>query len=197
MTHIILATASELRKKLFRTLGLEFNAQASDVEEYFDGRPEGPEELVQHLAKLKAEAVASKHSTGIIIGFDSVGYFNGEIMEKPKDREEAYERLKRLSGNSHEFYTGIHMINLDNERNLTDKVRTEVWLRSLEDKEITMYLDQDKNFTKYALGYDPIENYSATFIKNLKGSYNNITRGFPVEKMMEMLFDIGYEPTIK
>ena len=193
MVHIILATSSQPRKKLFRTLGLEFSMQASGVDEYFDERPSNPKELVQHLAKLKAESVALNNSNGIVIGFDSVGYFNGKIMEKPISREEAYGRLKKLSGNMHEFYTGIYMINLDNKKTLIDSVKTEVRIRCLKDKEIRKYLEQDFNITKYALGYDPLVNYSSTFIKDINGSCNNITRGLPVERIMEMLFEIGYE----
>jgi len=52
-------------------LGIDFEAEGSQVDEHFDGRPENPEELVMHLAKLKAEAVAKNHTDGIVIGFDS------------------------------------------------------------------------------------------------------------------------------
>jgi len=55
-------------------LDIDFIAEGSEVDEYFEGRPSSPDELVLHLARLKMEAVAKKHSTGIIIGFDSVGF---------------------------------------------------------------------------------------------------------------------------
>ena len=75
-----------------------------------------PEELVAELARLKAEAVAKGKDNGIVIGFDSVGLFNDTVFEKPKSKEDACQRLKDLSGNSHEFFTGIHIINLENGR---------------------------------------------------------------------------------
>lgn len=95
---IILATTSPYRKAAVEMLEIPFEAIGSDVEEYFDGRPESAAELVQHLAKLKAKAVAAKCSEGIIIGFDSVGWFNGEVLEKPKSRDEMFDRLKAMSG---------------------------------------------------------------------------------------------------
>ena len=110
---IILATSSPHRKRTFKTLGINFIAEGSNVDEYRTDRPTNPRELVQCLARLKAEAVAERHSEGIVDGFDSVAYFREEIFEKPKSREEAYERLKRLSRKQHDFYTGVHIINLE------------------------------------------------------------------------------------
>jgi septum formation protein len=101
MTKLILATTSKYRLDSFRFLDLDFISQGSNVDEYFEGRPNSPEELVRHLSKLKAESVAKTHNTGIVIGFDTVGCINGKILEKPKSRNEAFERLKSLSGNKH------------------------------------------------------------------------------------------------
>lgn len=193
MTHLILATTSPHRKRLFSTLGLDFVCEGSNVDEYNDDRPQNPKDLVQYLARLKAEAVAKNHSSGIVVGFDSVAYFEGEILEKPRSRQEDFERLRRLSGNSHNFYTGIHMINLDTGKVLRDVVETTAFFREISDEEIDKYLDQDSMFNTYALGYAPPEHYSATFIKRLEGSPHNIFWGLPVERIMPMLLQIGYK----
>nr|MBA4405349.1 septum formation protein Maf [Nanoarchaeum sp.] len=189
---IILATTSSYRQEAFKSLNLDFTSEGSDVEEYFDGRPESPEDLVKELSKLKAEAVREKHTQGIVIGFDSVGYFKEEVLEKPKSRKEAYDRLKALSGNNHQFYTGIFMINLGSGKTLSRAVKTEVHMRALGDKEINKYLDEDLNFRTYALGYDPLGNYSSSFVKRIEGSYNNLIRGIPLEEIVEMLHEIGF-----
>jgi len=193
MTKIILATASPYRQKAFRSLDLDFIAQTSDVDESFDGRPNSPEKLVLHLAKLKAEAVAKHHDSGIIIGFDSVGWFNKQILEKPKSREKAFERLKSLSGNNHQFYTGIHIINIESGKVIFKAVITDVEIRNLLDSEINKYLDQDSKFNTYALGYDPLDHYSSTFVRKINGSYNNLIRGIPLETIVEMLPGVGYK----
>jgi septum formation protein len=193
MPQIILATSSPYRQEAFRFLGLDFVAQGSEVDEYFDGRPDSPGDLVQHLAKLKAESVAKKFDAGIVVGFDSVGWFNGQILEKPKSREEALQRLKSLSGNTHQFYTGIYMINLETGKNISNLVATNAEVRKLTDDDINKYLDQDPKYNTYALGYDPLGHYSSTFVRKIDGSYNNLTRGIPLEAIVEMLFDIGYK----
>jgi len=193
MTKIILATSSPYRQEAFRFLGLDFIAQSSDADEDFDGRPDSPEKLVLCLSKMKAEVVAKKYDSGIVIGFDSVGWFNGQVLEKPKSREEAFKRLKSLSGNTHQFYTGIYMINLESKKEISKSAITDVEVRNLLDYEINKYLDQDSRFNTYAIGYDLLGHYSSTFVKRIKGSYNNLIRGMPLEMIVEMLFDIGYK----
>lgn len=190
---IILATTSPYRKAAFEMLGIPFEAIGSDVEEYFDGRPNHPDELVAHLAKLKAEAVAAKCSEGIVIGFDSVGWFDGNVLEKPKSREEIFDRLKAMSGQGYLFFTGIHLIDLEGNKTLSRSVHTVLTLRDLSDNEINRYLDQDPNPGTHAHGYDPLFTYGSTFIKHLSGSYNNALRGIPLEVIVEMLKEVGYQ----
>ncbi|MDD5133437.1 MAG: Maf family protein [Candidatus Nanoarchaeia archaeon] len=193
MTKIILATTSIYRKKAFRVLGLEFIAKGSDINEYFEDRPNTPKELVLYLSKLKADAVSKNYSEGIIVGFDSVGWFKGQILEKPKSRQEAFQRLKSLSRDSFQFYTGIYMKNLETKQYLRKAVVTKVNTRNLTNSEINKYLDQDEKFNTYALGFDPLGHYSSTFISKIEGSYNNILKGIPLEMIVEMLPLVGYK----
>ncbi|MBT5023520.1 Maf family protein [Candidatus Woesearchaeota archaeon] len=187
MTQLILATTSRHRQKAFRALGLDFIARGSDVEEYFGGRPNSPEELVSHLAKLKAQSVAKHYDAGIVIGFDSVGWFDNKILEKPKLKQEAFERLTTLSGNYHQFYTGVYMKNIETGKENSQVSITSVEMRNLADIEIKYYLEQDPNFNTYALGYDPLGHYSTTFVKRIQGSYNNFLKGIPLEIIVEMI----------
>ncbi len=193
MVKIILATASKPRREAFDFLDIDYIAEASNIDEYFEGRPDNPEELTQALARMKAEAVAKNHKESIVIGFDSVGYFEGEILEKPKNREEAFERLKRLSGKKYDFITGIHVINLSAGKTLTRVVKTETFIRELNDNEINKYLDQDSNYIHYAHGYDPLGFYSASFVEKINGSPNNVLRGIPLEVIIDMIKEVGYE----
>ncbi len=190
---IILATSSPYRQETFKRLGLDFIAESSNVDEYGAERPGKPEELVKYLSKLKAEAVAKNHSKGIIIGFDSVGYFQGKILEKPKNKKEAINRLKFLSNNKYSFYTGIYMLNLVENKHISDFVKTEVLMRNINKQEINKYLEQDSKYNTYALGYDPLGHYSSTFIKEVNGSWSSLLQGIPLAKIMEMLFEIGYK----
>jgi septum formation protein len=192
MEKIILATKSSYRQEAFRFLGLDFISEGSQVQEHSSSRPSDPADLVQYLAKLKAEAVAKNHSSGIVLGFDSVGWFQGRILEKPKSKEEGFARLKTLSGQEHEFYTGVYLINTAKQKTAARVVKTQISMRELNDSEIEKYLEQDPNFNTYALGYDPLGHYSSTFARQIEGSYNNFLRGIPLEIIPEMLSLVGY-----
>lgn len=182
---LVLATTSIPRKKAFNELEISYEAIESNIKEDFEGRPARPNELVLILSKLKAEAVAKKRPNSIVIGFDSVGYFDGDILEKPKSKQEAYERLQNLSGNSYEFFTGIHL--MDGGYTESKVVKTEVLMRELDKREIIKYLKQDENFKRYSLGFDPLNTFGTTFIKEIKGSYNNILKGIPLEEIVGMI----------
>jgi len=189
MLKIILATTSPYRKETFGYLGIPFESKGSNVDESQLERND-PEELVKKLSRLKAEAVAKNYSDAIIIGMDSVAYFNGQIIEKPRSREEDFQRLKALSGNNHQFYTGIYMINTVSDKTLSNIVKTDVFMREISEEEINKYLNEDPHFNTYALGYDPVKHYSASFVKKIEGSYYNLLGGIPLETIIEMLSEI-------
>lgn len=188
---IILATSSRYRRQAFGFLGVDFEVEDSGVGEQFKGRPSDSRELVRRLAKLKAEAVAKKYKSGIVVGFDSVGFFQGKILEKPKSRKEALARLKALSGKRHQFITGVYMININNNQRLEEVSITDVWLRKLSDEEINRYLDEGEKYKTFSAGFNPLEQYSATFVKKIEGSYNNFLRGVPLEAIVGMLRKLG------
>jgi len=190
MPKIILATTSPYRREAFSFLGIDFETEGSKIDESQIDRS-NPEKLVKQLSKLKAEAVAKNHPEAIVIGMDSVGYFNGKIFEKPKSKEEAFERLKNLSGNNHQLYTGIHVINTTLNKAVSEIIKTEVFMRKLSDIEINKYLEEDPNYNTYALGYDPLGHSSSAFIRRIEGSYNNLLRGIPLEAIPGMLSEVG------
>ncbi len=189
---IILATASPYRKEIFKFLGIPFEAEGSNVDESQLER-NNPKELVKELSRLKAEAVAKNHLDAIVIGFDSVGFFNGNILEKPKSKEEGFERLRALSGKRYQFCTGIHIINTVSEKRFSEIVITDVFMREVSEEEINKYLEKDPNFNTYALGYDPVKHISASFVKRIEGSYYNLLGGIPLETIVEMLKEMEYK----
>jgi len=191
MKKIILATTSPYRRIAFRSLGVDFQAEGSNVGESKIERDD-PEELVRVLSKMKAMAVAENNRDSIVIGMDSIGFFNGQILEKPKSREEAFQRLKSLSGNNYQFCTGIFMIDTASKREISRVVKTKVFVRELSEAEINKYLNEDSCFNTHALGYNPLEYFSSTFNERIEGSYNNAIRGIPLEEVVKMLHEIGY-----
>ena len=191
-TMIILATSSPYRIAKFKNLGIPFESRASDIDEKFIGRPKDPKKLVLMLSKMKAENVAKRYNSGIIIGFDTVAFFNGEIHEKLSSKTKIFKRLKSLSGKKSQVITGIYIIDIDNNKTISKLVKTDVYFRKINDDEINFYIKQDKLVTTYAIGYDPEGNYSSTFVKKINGSYNNSITGMPIETIVEILIKNKY-----
>lgn len=192
MKKIILATTSKGRLDWFSCLGIKFTAEGSDVNEYFYGRPEDPKKLTVQLAKMKAEDVARKHEEGIVIGFDSVGYFKGKILEKPKTEEEAFDMLKSLSGKKHEWLTGMHMKDIETGKSFSDLTKTTITFRKLTDEEIRNYLKKEPRYKQWAVAYNPLGNYGASFIENFEGSYSS-QFGVPLDVIVKRLREFGVE----
>lgn len=192
MPKIILATKSPYRREAFAFLGIDFEAVGSEVDESKIER-NNPEELVKQLSKMKTEAVAKNYPDTIVIGMDSVGYFNEKILEKPKSKEEAFERLRSLSRQCYDFYTGVYMINTAIKKEVAKVVKTEISMRNLSEAEIKTYLEEDSYFDKYAHGYDIKNKKSSSFVSKINGSFNNALMGIPLEVIPEMLLEVGYQ----
>jgi len=190
---IVLATTSPYRIATMKYTGIPFEARGSNVDEYFNNRPTKPVKLVKLLSKLKAQAVAKDCVDSLVIGMDSVGCFQNKIFEKPKSRDEAFTRLKKFSGSSHEFYTGITMINTNTKKIYQECVKTSVKFRKVLDSEIKTYLDDDPRFNTYALGYDPLTHISSTFIDEIRGNTYNYLQGIPISRIVEMIHKITGE----
>lgn len=190
MRKIILASTSIYRKKALELLGVGFDVMGSGIDENFFGRPADPLKLVKILARKKAQAVAKNYSEEIVIGLDSVGWFSNSILEKPKSEEEAYGRLVAMSGNDFQFYTGICIIDTKYGKKYERQALTDVLMRKIRTHEISRYLSEHPAFKTYSLGFDPLGHSSATFIKAIDGSYNNLLRGIPLEIIAELLRNI-------
>ncbi len=191
MVKLILATTSKHRIAAFSTLGIPFATEASHVDEYTDERPAEPVALVRYLSEKKARAVAANHKGGIVIGFDTVDGFEGGILEKPKSREEAKERLRTLSGKSSMTYTGIFLIDTASGRTEARVAKTAFRMRSISDAEIDRYLDQGDGYKTHAVGFNPLHYYSASFTEKVDGSYHSFLTGMPLEVVVEMLKAAG------
>ena len=188
---LILATTWPRRIEACQKLWIPFIAEGSNVDEHGPDRPTDPIKLTAYLAKVKAEAVAKSHTEGIVIGFDSVGLFEGKILEKPKTREEAFARLKSLSGKRYEYHTWLHLINLYTHTTLAETVMTEIFMRILDDNEINFYLDHcDEWYKMHAHGYSPENYYSMSFIERINGEPGILW--IPISTTLALLKKIGY-----
>jgi septum formation protein len=183
MNHpLVLASSSPRRQYLMREAGFDFTVEKPDVEESF------PEELpveqvARYLANKKAEYFRKDLHNQIIVTADTVVILDGEIMNKPADRNEAIAMLSRLSGKTHLVMTGVCILSTEKEESFDDT--TEVTFRKLTQEEIEFYVDQYKPYDK-AGAYGAQDFIGMIAIEKIKGSYFNVM-GLPIHKVYEHL----------
>ncbi len=180
---IILASRSPRRQELLRKIVTHFQVVPSKVDEE-NFWEEDPVRFALHAAEAKARVVAEKFPSALIIGADTLVCLEKEILGKPKDRSEAREMLKKLSGQRHSVITGVALYKKDEDRLLTDCEISYVCFRPLSEQEIESYLATG-DFADKAGGY-AIQEVGDAFVEKLEGDYDNVV-GLPVRRVKRML----------
>ena len=185
---LILASNSKWRKKLINMAGFECEAIPSNVSE--DIEFSSPDEYVKELSRRKAKEVAGRLSEGIVISADTIGYMDNEKFEKPKCREEAFRNIKKLSGKVNYAVTGVTIIDLDKNKEITFSEKTAVHFKEMTDEEVNWYIDNEKSVYECA-GYS-IETCGSLFISSIDGNCTNIV-GLPISRIYEEIKKFGYK----
>lgn len=178
---IILASASPRRRELLGQIGLDFQVLVSEVEEKVT--TDVPYLVVEQLSAKKAKAVAKKLETEepvVVIGADTIVACDGQILGKPKDKQEAVHMLQKLQGRSHQVYTGVTLIYQGEVRTFHEA--TEVEFYPMTDAEITAYVETSDPLDK--AGAYGIQGFCARYIKGIVGDYNNVV-GLPVGRLYQ------------
>lgn len=179
---IILASASPRRKELLKEIVKEFEIIPAKGEERADtALPPG--QIVCALAEAKCGEVFKKYPDSLVIGCDTIVYFNGKVLGKPKSRAEAQQTLKELSGKTHSVYTGVCICSP--EKRLTRFDKTEVEFNPLSDGFIKNYVDGGSPMDK--AGCYGIQDGGV--VKSYSGSYTNVV-GLPLELLEKMLKEV-------
>jgi septum formation protein len=187
MRRIILASKSKARQKLLREVGIEFAVQVSRVRESKDLK-RGCAELVVGNALKKAEDVASRHDSGVVISADTVILCGKKIIGKPKNLEDAFNTLKLLSRKPQWVYSGIAVVDIDNKKTFTDHEKTKIYMYPLSDSEIRNYFRRVSPLDK--AGSFDIQGLGGIFIDRIEGCYYNVV-GLPMAKLARILKKTG------
>lgn len=182
---IILASGSPRRRELLQNMGISFEIDVSDVDETASGTPA---KRVATLAERKARAVGMRHSSGLILGADTLVALDGRVMGKPVDDADAARMLHSLSGRTHHVLTGVCLYNAANGESKVAVESTGVRFRELTDKEIYDYVATGEPRDK--AGAYAIQGGAASFVVEYDGSYSNVV-GLPVERLQQMLREMG------
>lgn len=184
MTHIYLASKSPRRSELLKQIGVSFEVLGVEVDES-QKEDEPPSVYVQRVALAKARAGRIKTADAHpVLAADTAVVLDGHVLGKPAGRSEAMGMLRRLSGRSHEVFTGVALIH-DREQVILNHNR--LCLRPLTETECAAYCDTDEPWDK-AGGYG-IQGTAASFISYLEGSYSGVM-GLPLYETSVLLANL-------
>ena len=181
----VLASASPRRRELLSGIGLAFDIDKPDIEES-PFRGETASDYVRRLAGEKARTVLQRQSNRLILAADTTVVIDGDILEKPKSKDEGVEMLQRLSGTRHQVMTGVSIINDDRESSFVST--SYVIFRALAEDEILWYWNTGEPRDK-AGGYG-LQGAGGAFIEAINGSYSNVI-GLPLAETVSLLRSFG------
>ena len=184
---VILASNSPRRKELLAGLGVDYEMRTlPDVDESYPETLQGAD-IPLYIAKEKADAyVAMMQSGELMITADTIVWLDGKVLGKPRDREDALQMLRTMSGRTHEVFTGVCITTTDWQRSFT--AQTEVRFATLSEEEIAYYVDNFQPMDK-AGAYGVQEWIGFIGVENISGSYYNIM-GLPVQKLYRELLKV-------
>ncbi|MDF2551753.1 MAG: maf [Chryseobacterium sp.] len=182
---ILLASQSPRRKELLSSLGFDFEVVKIDCEEILPENIE-IEKAAAYLSELKADAFRKLEADEVLITADTVVAIDNQILGKPKDEADAKNMLQKLSGKTHQVFTGISIKTLD--KIITETDVADVDFEEISDEEIDFYLKNYKPFDK-AGSYGIQEWLGMAKIKKMNGSFYTIM-GLPTHLVYKILKEI-------
>jgi septum formation protein len=189
MKRLILASSSPRRYELLSLTLLPFETYPSTLEEKMDINLT-PSQLVESLAEQKASDVFANNPDDVILGADTIVVFGNERLGKPKNEQEAAKMLRMLSGQTHDVYTGVCI--MDQEKKRLFSVRTSVTFYSLDEKTISWYISTGEPFDK--AGSYGIQGSGSLLVEKIHGDYFSVV-GLPVSRVARALNDFGFSFT--
>ena len=185
--RLILASKSPRRRYLLSQAGLKFEV----IPSHFDEKTiplTDPAEYVKLLSQAKAADIARQYPDSWVIGADTIVLSDGEVLGKPRGRAAARDMLNRLSGQTHQVYTGYTLCCEQAGLLFSDAVCTDVTFKTLSDVEIEWYIHTDEPFDK--AGAYAIQGLGTFLVKSISGSYTNVV-GLPVCEVISQLIQNG------
>jgi septum formation protein len=187
---ILLASASPRRSALLTQIGVAHEIRPVDIDEALQ-TGESPAEYVYRLARTKAETLWDRlppQERRPVLGADTTVALGTDILGKPASSAELLKMLRRLSGQTHQVYTGVAV---RSERGTQLRLSvSDVTFRPLTDVEIIAYWETGEPADK-AGGY-AVQGRAAIFIERIHGSYSGIV-GLPVFETAQLLAEIGWK----
>lgn len=197
---LILASQSPRRRELLAMITTDFEVQVADIDEkaianeLLQNNADKPflalaTQLVEELAKKKAEKIFALNPDSIVIGADTVVLDDHQILGKPADEADAYATLRSYFGKKHSVVTGVHIMTDTSQRTFSVKSEVEFceWSEAI-DKQVWTYIRSGSPMDK--AGAYGIQDMPSIWIKEVSGNYSSII-GLPTSHVNQALITLG------
>ncbi len=189
MPQLYLASGSLQRLQFMQDLQLQFEVIPPCIDEHKKSS-ENPSEYVCRLALEKSGHVAkilqTEADNAIVVGADTCVAVDDVVLGKPKDRQEALQMIRMLSGRTHEVHTAVAVAYREQQQ---CKLRSSrIRFAKLSDSQIFSYLDTGEYEGR--AGSYAIQGAAADLIDHLEGSYSCVV-GMPIDYTIDLLRECG------
>ena len=188
--NIILASKSEVRKKILSDHGINCEVIPAKVDEEMVKESllkakATPELVSKNLAELKANKISERKYDDLVLGADSVIDLNGKLISKPTNRDEAFKILKKLNGQKHQLISSV-CISKNGSMIWNHTGKASLTMKQMNDEELKTYLTKIKDEALYAYNVYQIEGEGRSLFSKIEGDENTIM-GLPIKQIKEYL----------
>jgi septum formation protein len=185
--RLVLASQSPRRAELLRRLGLDFEVAPADVDETH-APAEPPNAYAERLAREKAISILGRYPDATVIGSDTVVVLEGDVLGKPQDDGDAVRMLLRLSGRSHEVFTGVAVASSRGTVSAVERV--DVRFREITARECEAYVATGEPRDK--AGAYGIQGFGSVLVEGIRGDFFAVM-GLPIARTVSLLRLLGWE----
>ena len=182
--NLVLASQSPRRYDILSGLNIDFTVVPAADHVEAEVTEADPFKRPLECARVKALDVAQSHRDATVIGADTVVILDNDVLEKPRDDEQAAEFLRRLSGHTHTVVTGVAVLRLARDVELVESEATRVTFRELSASEIDGYVASGEGRDK--AGSYAVQGLGAGLVSAVDGCFYNVV-GLPVARLFDML----------